>query len=61
LARKGIKDDEGCILAQMLVDNKSLRKLELEGNLLGTKSITEFGKALRGPNKTLRLLDLEGN
>lgn len=60
LARKGILDPEGCILAQMLVNNKVLRKLELEGNILGTNSIRAFGKALK-KNKSLRVLDLESN
>jgi hypothetical protein len=44
----------------MLNSNHSLRKLELEGNLLGPKSATEFGKALKN-NKTLKFLDLESN
>jgi hypothetical protein len=44
----------------MLVNNKVLRKLELEGNILGTNSIRAFGKALK-KNKTLRVLDLESN
>jgi len=60
LTRKGISDNEGYILAQMLVSNKVLRKLELEGNLLGPKSIRAFGKALK-TNKNLRMLDLESN
>lgn len=48
------------ILAKMLNTNKTLRKLELEGNLLGPKSATEFGKALKN-NTTLKYLDLESN
>lgn len=44
----------------MLITNKTLRKLELEGNKIGEKSIFAFGKALE-VNKTLRLLDLESN
>jgi hypothetical protein len=44
----------------MLVSNKTLRKLELEGNLLGPNSARAFGKALKN-NQTLRLLDLESN
>jgi hypothetical protein len=39
LSRKGIEDDEGVDLAKMLIVNKTLRKLELEGNKLGPKSI----------------------
>ena len=60
LARKGIMDPEGVILAQMLVQNKNLRKLELEGNILGPNTIRAFGKALK-KNTTLMLLDLESN
>lgn len=60
LARKGIEDAEGVELAKMLVVNKVLRKLELEGNKLGPKSIHAFGKALE-VNTTLRVLDLESN
>lgn len=60
LARKQILDPEGCILAQMLVSNRMLRKLELEGNLLGPNSIRAFGKALK-KNITLKVLDLESN
>ena len=44
----------------MLVKNKTLRKLELEGNLLGPNSARAFGEALK-VNKTLRVLDLESN
>ena len=35
LCRKGIEDKEGQDLARMLLSNKTLRKLELEGNCLG--------------------------
>ncbi len=44
----------------MLVNSKVLRKLELEGNILGPNSVRAFGKALK-KNTTLRLLDLESN
>lgn len=60
LSRKSIEDAEGVELARMLVQNTSLRKLELEGNKLGPKSIEAFGKALL-KNTTLRVLDLESN
>lgn len=53
-------DPEGVVLAQMLVSNKTLRKLELEGNLLGPQSARAFGKSLK-KNITLRVLDLESN
>jgi Ran GTPase-activating protein (RanGAP) involved in mRNA processing and transport len=60
LARKGIEDAEGVELARMLVQNTSMRKLELEGNKLGPKSIEAFGRMLL-KNTTLRVLDLESN
>ena len=60
LARKGIEDGEGVELAKMLINNAVLRKLELEGNKLGPKSIQAFGQALE-QNNTLRVLDLESN
>lgn len=44
----------------MLLTNKTLRKLELEGNKLGSKSAKEFGHALMY-NTTLKFLDLESN
>jgi hypothetical protein len=37
-----------------------MRKLELEGNALGPKSIAEFGRTLKY-NTTLKYLDLESN
>lgn len=60
LARKGIEDAEGVEIAKILFNNTTLRKLELEGNRLGPKTIFAFGKALE-VNKTLRVLDLEAN
>jgi len=44
----------------MLITNKKLRKLELEGNCLGSKTAKELGLALH-VNATLRVLDLESN
>ena len=44
----------------MLYTNDDIRKLELEGNLMGPKSATEMGKALR-INKGLVSLDLSSN
>ena len=35
MARKKIEDADGIYIAEMLMENKSLRKIELEGNLLG--------------------------
>jgi hypothetical protein len=47
MARKSISDPEGVKLAEMLIENKILRKLELEGNLLGPNSARAFGEALK--------------
>lgn len=44
----------------MLMENKFLRKLELEGNCLNVESAKALGRALL-KNKTLRVLDLESN
>ena len=44
----------------MLLTNKTLKKLELEGNCLGNKTAKELGYALLH-NTTLRFLDLESN
>ena len=44
----------------MLFTNKTLRKLELEGNNIGPQTAKLFGQALR-INTTLRYLDLENN
>jgi len=44
----------------MLYTNDTLRKLELEGNLLGLKSAIMFGKVLK-VNTSLKFLDLESN
>lgn len=60
MSRKQISDIDGELIAKMLEKNKVLRKLELEGNLLGVRSASEFGKQLK-INKTLKYLDLESN
>lgn len=44
----------------MLLTNKTLKKLELEGNCLGNKTAKELGFALQH-NTSLRFLDLESN
>jgi hypothetical protein len=44
LARRGLDDEAGESLALILKDNKTLRKLELEGNSLGHRSAKQFGK-----------------
>ena len=60
LSRCDIKDDEGIEIAKILHNNNTLRKLELEGNVLGPKSSKAFATALKY-NKTLIYLDLESN
>ena len=60
LARKYIQDVDGVYLAELLIDNKTLRKMELEGNLLGPLTVRKFGEVLM-ENKSLRFLDLENN
>jgi hypothetical protein len=60
MARCGVEDAEGVSLAKMLRKNTTLRKLDLEGNLLGPQSASEFGRALM-VNKTLKTLTLESN
>ena len=60
LSRKQINSGEGIFLAKMLRTNKTLRKLELEGNNLGPECAYAFGRALR-VNTTLKYLDLESN
>jgi hypothetical protein len=61
LCKKKINDEQGAVLADMLILNKFLLKLELEGNLLGAKTAIAFGKVLKDQNKTLVYLDLENN
>ena len=60
LARKGILDHDGICMAHMLKTNKTLRKLELEGNNLGPLCAFAFGRVL-ADNTTLKFLDLESN
>lgn len=60
MSRKSILDPEGVEIAKVLKENKTLRKIELEGNNLGPASAREFGNALM-VNTTLRSLDLESN
>ena len=44
----------------MLYTNNTLRKLELDGNLLGPRNASELGIVLI-INKPLKLLDLQSN
>jgi hypothetical protein len=54
------KDNEGIEIAKNVKDNKHLEKLELEGNMLGSKTAYEVGELLKS-NNVLRLVDLEFN
>ena len=47
MCRLGITDPDGVIFAKILHHNKFLRKLDLEGNLLGPQSASAFGQALK--------------
>jgi len=67
LNRKGLTDDmgdgspgDGESLANMLLKNTHLQKLECEGNNLGVAAATKIGEALK-VNETLRSLNLESN
>ena len=60
MSRKGIEDKEGQDLGRMLLSNKVLRKLELEGNVLGLQTARAFAKVFR-TNKTLKYINLESN
>lgn len=58
--RKKITDQLGVQIAKFLQGNKTLERLELEGNLLGPESSKAFADLLR-VNKTIRYLDLSNN
>lgn len=60
MTRKSIEDEVGVDLARILMINKNLRKIELEGNKLGPKTAREFGHTLR-ISKVLKFLDLDNN
>ena len=60
MSRKGIEEEVGVDLARMLLVNKNIRKIELEGNKLGPKTAREFGNVLRY-NSSLKFLDLDNN
>lgn len=60
MCRKMVEDEVGVDLARMLMLNKHLRKLELEGNKLGPKTAREFGNLLK-ITKTLKFLDFDNN
>ena len=58
--RKLVEDEVGVDLARMLMLNKHVRKLELEGNKLGPKTAKAFGDVLRH-SKTMKFIDLDNN
>mmetsp|Transcript_35981 Transcript_35981/g.66116 ORF Transcript_35981/g.66116 Transcript_35981/m.66116 type:complete len:395 (+) Transcript_35981:24-1208(+) len=60
VSRKGLNDEDGVSLADMIEKNMSLQKLECEGNNLGVKAAEAIGEALR-KNEGLRCLNLESN
>eukprot|EP00392_Amoebophrya_sp_AT5.2_P008367 g8388.t1 len=51
---------DGVTMANMLLKNDSLRRMDLEGNNLGTKAAAAFGEALK-KNEKLFCLNLEAN
>jgi len=38
MSRKGLSDDDGEEIGKMLMENKRLERVDLEGNLLGPKT-----------------------
>jgi len=61
LNRKGINDSEFLALATSMIKNKSVRKLELEGNSIeNAKSIDKLTEMIK-TNETLQHLSLECN
>ena len=60
LSRNHLTDFAGSCVARMLRRNAALKKLELDENELGPRTVTAFGDSL-SVNKTLVLLSLESN
>ena len=60
MTRQHTEDEVGVDLARMLMINKTVRKIELEGNKLGPKTAREFAYLLR-LTTTLKYLDVENN
>ena len=60
IARKKLNDEDGEEIAKMLLVNKRLEKVDLEGNQLSVRSAKAFALVIK-TNTTLRYLDLEGN
>ncbi|CEM11884.1 unnamed protein product [Vitrella brassicaformis CCMP3155] len=60
LSRRGLTDQDGEVVAQMLRQNKYLGALDLEGNYLGVESAKAFAVALK-ENTSLKYLNLSNN
>jgi len=58
--RKKITDILGKQIAKFLESNKTLDRLELEGNLLANESALAFANLIK-VNKTIRYMDLSNN
>jgi len=58
--RKKITDILGKQIAKFLESNKTLERLELEGNLLANESALAFANLIK-VNKTIRYMDLSNN
>lgn len=54
------QENEGIEIAKNLRENKTLEKLELEGNLLGPKTAYEIGQLIKD-NSIIRYIDIEYN
>lgn len=64
LSDNRIDDLGGCFIARSMKHNSVLQQLELGGNLLGPRTLSEFGKALNGSSEVksgLKGLNLESN
>ena len=58
--RKKITDEEGIELIRCIFNNTALERLEMEGNNLGNKTLTQIAELLE-KNRTIRVIDLENN
>jgi hypothetical protein len=57
MCRKKLMDAEGCEVADKLISNEFLERLELEGNNLGPESLKNIAQLLAS-NESIRLIDL---
>lgn len=60
MCRAMVEDEVGIDIARMLMLNKTVRKVELEGNKLGPKTARELGHLLK-ITTTLKFIDLDNN